>query len=88
MDTLTIEEPIKTALEKATGGSASVRFFEAGVEFRVELGPRIPALGGFAGGETAGVIHRGKVFPEMLTGVDPLGAMRWLDLLRPLGWFE
>jgi hypothetical protein len=88
MDTLAIEEKIKAALEKGTGGDARVKVLSSKLEFRVELGPRIPALGGFAGGETVGILRKGKLSPEMIAGIDPLGAERWVAILLPLGWFE
>ena len=87
MDTLAIEETVSAALEKSCGGAVTVKVFSTKVEFRINNGPRIPACGGFVGGETIGVLRKGRVYPEMLTGVDPL-ASQWFDLLQPLGWFE
>jgi hypothetical protein len=87
MDISAIEEAVKSNLQK-TGGDVTVKVFSAKLEFRVDNGPRIPACGGFVGGEHIGILRKGKMYPEMITGVDLLGAGKWFDLLQPLGWFE
>lgn len=88
MDTIAVEEAVKFTLQKYAGGNVFVKVFSAKLEFRVDSGPRLPGVGGFSGGETIGVLRKGKMFPEMLTGLDPLGIDLWVDILMPLGWFE
>jgi hypothetical protein len=87
MDMSAVEEAVVATLKKYVGGEVTVRVLSNKLVFRVDHGPRIPAVGGFVGGDTVGILRKGSCFPEMVTGVDPLKSV-WFDLLLPLGWFD
>lgn len=85
-DNQILAEHVKLHLEKFTGSKATVVVDAKGLTFTLDPGRREKCLGGWSGGLTKGSILRGKIYPNMSIGVDPLRS-NWIDILEPKGWF-
>ena len=80
-------QAIEKALSAATGSPASVVVEGDKLTFVIDAGERVPAVGGWVGGETKGVITLYYpvipffVVARMVSGVNPLTNRQWRELL-------
>jgi hypothetical protein len=80
-------ETVTKALTRQMGGKVTVTLDGDTLRFKIDCGDRIGAVGGFAGGVTIGYIEKGRMFPKMITGLNPFGG-NWYKVLDPAGWFD